>query len=59
MLKFYDFKCQDCDKVFEKLVKSIADIACPYCGSTHTERQLAANSIKVGGQGAYDSRMKV
>lgn len=57
--KLYDFVCHDCGKEFEKLVKSIADIACPYCSSTHTERKLSANSIKVTGQGAYTTKMKV
>ena len=55
----YDFVCHDCGREFEKLVKSIADIECPFCGSTHTQKQLAANSIKVNGQGAYTNKMKV
>lgn len=59
MLKMYDFKCNDCGKEFEKVVKSIADIECPFCGSTHTQRQLSANSIKVNGDGAYTNKMKV
>ena len=59
MLKMYDFVCHDCGREFEKLVKSIADIECPFCGSTHTQKLLAANSIKVNGAGAYTTKMKV
>lgn len=59
MLKVYDFICADCGKEFEKLVKSIADIECPLCGSTHTQKQVSAPSFKVTGQGQYSSKMKV
>lgn len=57
--KVYDFKCKECNKDFEKLVKSVSDVECPFCGSLNTEHQLSANSIKVNGQGAYTNKMKV
>lgn len=59
MLKMFDLKCRDCGKEFEKLVKSFADVECPYCGSTKTERMFSANAIKVNGAGAYTHKMKV
>jgi len=59
MIKVYDFECYDCGKTFEKAVKSIADIECPFCGSTHTQRKITAPSIKVNGEGAYTNKMKV
>lgn len=59
MLKMYDLKCNDCGKEFEKLVKTLADVECPYCGSTQTEKMFSANAIKVKGAGAYTQKMKV
>jgi putative FmdB family regulatory protein len=59
MLKLFDFKCHDCDNEFEKLVKSVADITCPKCGSTHTSRVINKAAFKVTGQGQYTSKMKV
>lgn len=57
--KIFDFLCHDCDKRFEKLTTHPFNIECPYCGSTHTEKQLGGSSFKVTGQGAYTNKMKV
>lgn len=58
-MRLYDFKCIDCGQQFEKLVKTQYGVECPKCGSTKTETQISAPSIKVNGQGAYTNRMKV
>jgi len=55
----YDMLCTDCGKEFEKLIKSFADVECPYCGSLSTTPLPSAASIKVNGQGAYTNKMKV
>jgi len=59
MLKMYDLLCTDCGKEFEKLIKSFADIECPFCGSLSTTPLPSAASIKVNGQGAYTNKMRV
>jgi len=42
----FDFRCNDCGHVFERLVRASADPSdvpeCPQCGKARTERQLGA-----------------
>jgi putative FmdB family regulatory protein len=47
----YDFKCNDCQKTFEKKLPMMAvhTAVCPICGSAHTVRLLSKMAIKTGG----------
>jgi putative FmdB family regulatory protein len=42
----YDFRCDDCGRVFEELVESRDDeVRCPACASASATRQLSGFSI--------------
>lgn len=59
MIKVYDFTCKDCGHTFERFVKDISDVECPYCGSKDVEKGVSAGSIKATGMGVYDRKMRV
>jgi len=40
-MPIYDFRCADCDKSFELLVRSSALPPCPACGGEHLEKQVS------------------
>jgi len=40
-MPIYDFRCNDCDKTFELLVRSSAIPPCPGCGGPHLEKQVS------------------
>ncbi len=40
-MPIFDFRCNDCNKTFELLVRTSAIPVCPGCGSTHLEKQLS------------------
>lgn len=40
-MPIYDFKCRDCEKTFETLVRGSTEPACPECGSHHLEKLLS------------------
>ncbi len=41
-MPIYEFECEGCGRRFEELVGAEAEgIACPECGSTHTERLIS------------------
>jgi putative FmdB family regulatory protein len=45
-MRLYDFRCDDCDRVFEELVESLADpVRCPACAGARTTRQLSGFAI--------------
>lgn len=45
LMPVYEFKCKECGVRFEDLVASeTTSLACPECGSTHTERLLSTVS---------------
>jgi len=52
-MPMYDYRCKNCDEVFEELViSSIApdeEIKCPKCGQNKSERLLSAPMISTGG----------
>jgi len=60
MKKIYDFKCNDCGELFEKLTATPENVECKKCGSLNTEKQFNGTyAFKVTGGGAYDKHMKV
>lgn len=40
-MPLYAYRCADCDKEFETLVRSGETPECPSCHSTHLDRQLS------------------
>jgi len=48
MLIVSDYKCQDCDNLFEKFAKRDAEVSCPTCGGK-TKRLIAAPRCKLDG----------
>jgi putative FmdB family regulatory protein len=51
----FDFRCTACQTTFEESIAfgSTAFPACPACGSTKTEKQLAMPGIQFKGTGFY------
>ena len=52
-MPMYDYRCKNCDEVFEELVFSSdtddKEIKCPKCGKNKSERLLSAPMISTGG----------
>ncbi|MBU0529255.1 zinc ribbon domain-containing protein [bacterium] len=52
-MPMYDYRCKNCDEVFEELVYSSMvpdeEIKCPNCGQNNSERLLSAPMISTGG----------
>ncbi len=43
-MPIYEYRCRDCEEVFEKLVRVSTpadEVACPQCGQHHAERLLS------------------
>lgn len=40
-MPIYDYRCKDCDKTFELLVRSSTVPTCPSCGSTQLDKQVS------------------
>lgn len=40
-MPIYDYRCSDCDKTFELMVKASAIPLCPTCGGIHLEKQVS------------------
>lgn len=58
-MPLYDYKCQQCDHVFEALVKradSDEKVECPKCKCDKTERQIARPSFNLGNPYMYHIR---
>jgi putative FmdB family regulatory protein len=50
-MPIYQYRCQECDKSFERFVpvwRKAAAPACPDCGAAKAERILAPFAAKVG-----------
>lgn len=57
MKKIYDFKCNDCGEMFEKLTSNPENVECKKCGSMNTVKQFNGTyAFKIN---AYDNHMKV
>jgi putative FmdB family regulatory protein len=52
-MPMYDYRCKNCDEVFEELVFSSTtpdeEIKCPKCSQNQSERLLSAPMISTGG----------
>ena len=52
-MPMYDYRCKNCDEVFEELVFSSTepdeDVTCPKCGQNKSERLLSAPMVSTGG----------
>ena len=59
-MPIYEFKCNACDHVFERLQKlSDADpTICPECGAEQVRRQLTAPAFRLAGSGWYETDFK-
>lgn len=55
-MRLYDFRCDDCAKEFEDLVREVADARCPKCGSAHVTKQLSAFAVGGGSADAAPIR---
>ncbi len=40
-MPIYDYRCSDCKKTFETLVRGSIEQSCPECGSHHLEKLLS------------------
>lgn len=59
-MPIYDYKCEDCETVFEKLWLGKEGIAvCPDCQSTNTTKFISGNtSFRLYGDGFYKKTHK-
>jgi len=52
-MPMYDYRCKNCDEVFEELVFSSTtpdeEIKCPKCGQNKSNRLFSAPMISTGG----------
>ncbi len=49
-MPLYEYRCEECGKIFEKLANREDEVDCPGCGSTETTRKLGPFSIGSGGR---------
>ncbi|ARU30249.1 FmdB family transcriptional regulator [Sulfuriferula sp. AH1] len=45
-MPIYDYRCNNCDKTFELLVRSTTVFACPQCGSLQLEKLVSMPAPK-------------
>lgn len=57
-MPIFDFKCNGCGKVFEKLVRKEEDKVCPDCASTDLEKQVSSAGFALKGTGWYATDFK-
>ena len=61
-MPLYDFRCEDCDNVFDELAPPGATPACPACGGTKTKRLWTpvspAHKLEVRGRAARESNAR-
>ena len=59
-MPMYDYRCKNCDEVFEELVFTSdtldEEITCPKCGQNQSERLISAPMVSTGSSnGDYSS----
>jgi putative FmdB family regulatory protein len=53
-MPIFDYKCKDCGKEFEKLVRKEEDKVCPDCASKELEQKMPTSfGFKLTGKGVY------
>jgi len=58
-LMMFNFRCESCNSVFEKLTKSSdVTVSCPTCGNTADKTVSAPIGIKFNGTGFYETDFK-
>ena len=51
-MPLFTYRCKDCDHIFETLGRVEETPACPACGGSHAERQLARIAKPASGDDA-------
>ncbi len=54
-MPIYEFRCNECNTLFEALVNSsekISDVACIECNSKDIRKTISASSFKIAGSGS-------
>ncbi|NOR11323.1 MAG: zinc ribbon domain-containing protein [Desulfovibrionaceae bacterium] len=51
-MPIYEFRCQDCNKFFESILKSsshaaLTEVVCPECGSKKVKKTISASSYRL------------
>jgi putative FmdB family regulatory protein len=52
-MPIFEYKCQDCGNLFEKLVRRTADadtLECPKCGQKHLTQELSTFAAHANGR---------
>ena len=47
-MPIYEYRCRNCDEMFEVLVRADMVVACPRCGSSALEKQISAAFVSSG-----------
>jgi putative FmdB family regulatory protein len=51
-MPLYEYRCRDCDRAFERLVRSWQEpVACPACRGESVEKLLSTFAMAGGGNG--------
>lgn len=48
-MPIYEYRCRDCERQFEKLVRSTTTVACPSCQGGSLELQFSVFAVGNGG----------
>jgi putative FmdB family regulatory protein len=58
-MPIFDYKCRSCEHVEEFIVKDyMQQVPCPKCGNTLMQRQVAAPTFRIFGEGVYKPNKK-
>ena len=51
-MPLYEYRCSDCGRLFEKIVRSWSEaVDCPSCSSATVEKQVSSFAMATGGGG--------
>ena len=53
-MPIYEYRCDNCNRVFEKLIRSLSqppEIICPHCQSRQVQRLISAPAVHTGSEG--------
>ncbi len=57
-MPIFDYRCNQCGKEFEKLVRKEEDKVCPDCASDDLEKKVSAAGFSLKGTGWYATDFK-